>query len=349
MYTVLSMAQAVPDTGDTDNQYILANRNERGMCLPRKLESESPSVKSRTFAFNQPSLSFGESWGLLKSGVTNSGSNTEQLPRKKIHGSRLPPLWPPPLHRLPPVTPAPVPACSHPGTFYRFWIIFPAPTGCAPPRPPLYPPPARYHLHALPHVYAQDRHGPHPARGQGMGDDTALARMGLGPSLRSMVCSSVVARGRGACKSAPALAGGETLRVNDEEVSERTEGAWEGVEGVEMAAASLCTWYIDRCTAICGPTGICMALHTRPVPMFPPFHLPSQHRIITPPPASHLPPSHNPPAPHHKKPYDRPLHAWKYQLFQCLESTVRSRAWEMFAPDNQGSGAINSVDNPPDR
>ncbi|KAF8508642.1 hypothetical protein JB92DRAFT_2832281 [Gautieria morchelliformis] len=301
------------------------------MCLPRKLESESPSVKSRTFTFNQPSLSFGESWGLLKSGVTNSGSNMEQLPRKKIHGSRPPPLWPPPLHRLPPVAPAPVPACSRPGTFYRFWIIFPAPTVRAPPPPPLHPPPARYHLHAVPRMYAQDRHGPHRACGQGMGDDTALVWMGLGPGLRSMVCSSVVAWGRGAYKSAPALVGGETLHVNDEEVSEQTEGAWEGVEGAEMAPP-------------CSAHGISIDALPFAVPlMFPPFHLPSQHRIITPPPASHLPPPHNPPAPHHKKPYDHRLRAWKYQLFQCLESTIRSRAWEMFAPDNVAKYFLGGV------
>ncbi|KAF8500581.1 hypothetical protein JB92DRAFT_2833894 [Gautieria morchelliformis] len=262
------------------------------MCLPRKLESESPSVKSRTFAFNQPSLSFGESWGLWKLGVTDSGSNTEQLPRKKIHGSRPPPLWPPPLHHLPPVAPAPVPACSCPRTFYRFWIVFPAPTVRAPPplpyilhQPAITSMQCRVCMPRIVMVPAVHAGALGRGRGQGMGDDTVLAWMGLGPGLRSMVCSLVVARGRGAYKSAPALAGGETLRVNDEEVSEWTEGAWEGIEGTEMV---------------------------------PPR---SAHGISI-----------------NVLPFAVPL---------CLELTIHSRAWEMFAPDNQGSGAINSIDNPP--
>ncbi|KAF8531356.1 hypothetical protein JB92DRAFT_3105183 [Gautieria morchelliformis] len=84
--------------------------------------------------------------------------------------------------------------------------------------------------------------------------------------------------GGGAYKSAPAPAGGETLRVNDEEVSERMEGVQEGIEGAEMEPPH----------------------SARDVPtLLPSFSTPQ----ITPPPTSRLPPSHNPPAPHHKKPY----------------------------------------------
>ncbi|KAF8512645.1 hypothetical protein JB92DRAFT_2830688 [Gautieria morchelliformis] len=158
-----------------------------------------------------------------------------------------------------------------------------------------HPPPLPYILHppaitspwccvCMPRIVmvpAVHAGGIRQGHGQSMGDDAALGVDGAGAQFAEHgVQLGRCARGGGAYKSAPAPAGGETLRVNEEEVSERMEGVREGVEGTEMVPPrSACGISID---------------------------------------------------------------ALPFVVLLCLELTVCSRAWEMFAPDTVSIVKVSS-------